>query len=129
MTVQSMEIRRQGAGLGHRHSRARRGADVDCDGGGSQTVCGPDDPTPGGGAHVHTPGGQVCRARLGRHVVQALKPGDVPGLSDALEAALTSLACQAQRTHPARERQTGRAQWGLAPLLRSDEVNACAETA
>ena len=49
------------------------------------------------------------------------------GLYDALEAAMTSLACHAQRAHPKRDRHTGRAQLGLEPLLGSDDVVEVAE--
>jgi hypothetical protein len=41
-------------------------------------------------------------------IVQALKAGDVAGLYDTLEAAITSLACQAQRVYPKRDHPTGR---------------------
>ena len=44
---------------------------------------------------------------LGR-MVKAWTTGDVAGLYDALEEAVTSLACHAQRAHPERDRQTGR---------------------
>jgi hypothetical protein len=43
-------------------------------------------------------------------MVEAWKTGDVAGLYDALEEAITSLACHAQRAHPERDRQTGRLQ-------------------
>ena len=48
-------------------------------------------------------------------IVRALQTGAVAGLSDALEAAITSLAGHAQRAHPKRDRQTGRSQLGLEP--------------
>ena len=62
-------------------------------------------------------------------IVQALKTGDVAGLYDALEAAITSLACHAQRAHPKRDRQTGRLQLGLKPLLESNDLIEFAEAA
>ncbi len=65
---------------------------------------------------------------LGR-IVEALKTGDVAGLYDALEVAITYLACHAQRAHPNRDRQTGRSQLGLEPLLGSDDVMKFAEAA
>jgi hypothetical protein len=54
-------------------------------------------------------------------MVQALKTGDVAGLYAALEEAVTYLACHAQRAHPKRDRQTGRLQLGLAPLMGSHD--------
>jgi hypothetical protein len=62
-------------------------------------------------------------------MVQALKTGDVARLSHALEVAITSLACHAQRAHPERDRRTGRAQLGLEPLCGSDDVIEFAEAA
>ena len=62
-------------------------------------------------------------------IVRALQTGDMAGLYAALEAAMTYLACHAQRAHPKRDRQTGRSQLGLAPLLGSDDVIAFAEAA
>jgi len=55
-------------------------------------------------------------------LVEALKRGDVVGLYAALEAAITSLARHAQRAHPKRDRQTGRAQLGLEPCFEHDDV-------
>ena len=51
------------------------------------------------------------------------------GLYDALEAAMTYLACHAQRAHPKRDRQTGRSQLGLEPLFGSDDVVEFVEAA
>src|SRR2546428_2377185 len=65
---------------------------------------------------------------LGR-IVEALKTGDVAGLSAALEVAITYLACHAQRAHPTRDRHTGRSQLGLEPLFGSDDVMKFAEAA
>ena len=62
-------------------------------------------------------------------LVEAFKRGDLAGLYAALETALTSLACQAQRAHPKRERQTGRAQLGLAPYFENDGMIEFAEAA
>jgi hypothetical protein len=62
-------------------------------------------------------------------VVEALKRGDVAGLSAALEAAITSLACHAQRAHPKRDRQTGRSQLGLEPCFEHDDMIEFAEAA
>jgi len=62
-------------------------------------------------------------------MVRALQRGDVAGLSAALEAAVTSLACHAQRAHPAWDRHTGRSQLGLEPLFGSDDVIEFAEAA
>ncbi len=62
-------------------------------------------------------------------IVQALQRGDVTGLSAALEAAITSLACHAQRAHPERDRRTGRSQLGLEPFFENDDVIDFAEAA
>ena len=71
----------------------------------------------------------MCAVHVLGGIVQALKTGDVAGLSAALEAAMTYLACHAQRAHPKRERQTGRSQLGLEPLFGSDDVVEFAEAA
>jgi hypothetical protein len=71
----------------------------------------------------------MCAVYVCGGIVQALQTGDVAGLSDALEEASTSLACHAQRAHPARDRQTGRLQLGLEPLLGSNNLIACADAA
>ena len=55
-------------------------------------------------------------------IVQALKTGDVAGLYDALEDAVTYLACHAQRAHPKRDRQRGRSQLGLEPCFENDDA-------
>jgi len=47
----------------------------------------------------------------------------------ALEAAITYLARHAQRAHPKRDRQTGRAQLGLEPCFEHDDVIAFADAA
>ena len=69
----------------------------------------------------------TCKvAMCARHVlgalVEALKRGDVIGLYTALEAAITYLACHAQRAHPARVRQRGRSQLGLEPCFENDDA-------
>jgi hypothetical protein len=71
----------------------------------------------------------MCAVHVLGAIVQALKTGDVAGLYDALEAAMTYLACHAQRAHPKRDRQTGRSQRGLEPLFGSDDVIEFAEAA
>ncbi len=71
----------------------------------------------------------MCAVHVLGGIVQALKTGDVVGLSAALEAAVTYLACHAQRAHPKRDRQTGRSQLGLEPLFGSDDVVEFAEAA
>ena len=72
-------------------------------------------------------------ARCAVHVigesVRALQTGDVAGLYAALEAAITYLACHAQRAHPKRDRQTGRSQLGLEPCCEHDGVSELAEAA
>jgi hypothetical protein len=71
----------------------------------------------------------MCAVHVLGGMVQALKTGDVAGLSAALEAAMMYLACHAQRAHPKRDRQTGRSQLGLEPLFGSDDVVEFAEAA
>ena len=58
-----------------------------------------------------------------------MKTGDVAGLYDTLEAAIPYLAWHAQRAHPKRDRQTGRLQLGLEPLLESNDLIEFAEAA
>ena len=71
----------------------------------------------------------MCAVHVLGGIVQALKTGDVAGLYDALEEAVTYLACHAQRAHPKRDRQTGRAQLGLEPCFEHDDVIEFAEAA
>jgi hypothetical protein len=71
----------------------------------------------------------MCAVYVLGGIVQALRTGDMVGLYDALEAAMMYLACHAQRAHPKRDRQTGRSQLGLEPLLGSDDVMELAEAA
>jgi len=71
----------------------------------------------------------MCAVHVLGNVVRALQSGDVPGLYAALEAAVTYLACHAQRAHPARDRHIGRSQLGLEPLFGSDEAIELAEAA
>jgi Transposase DDE domain len=71
----------------------------------------------------------MCAVHVWGGMVQALKTGDVAGLYAALEEAVTYLACHAQRAHPKRDRQTGRLQLGLAPLMGSHDVIELAEAA
>src|SRR5712671_4990928 len=71
----------------------------------------------------------MCAVHVLGAIVRALQSGDVPGLYAALEAAMTYLACHAQRAHPKRDRQTGRAQLGLESLCGSDNAVEFAEAA
>jgi hypothetical protein len=71
----------------------------------------------------------MCAVHVLGGMVQALKTGDVAGLYAAMEAAITYLACHAQRAHPQRDRQTGRSQLGLEPLFGSDDRMEFAEAA
>ena len=71
----------------------------------------------------------MCALHVLGDIGRALQSGDVAELSAALEAAVTYLACHAQRAHPERDRQTGRAQLGLEPLFGSDDVIEFAEAA
>jgi len=71
----------------------------------------------------------MCAMHVLGDIVRALQHGDVAGLYAALEAAITYLACHAQRAHPKRDRQTGRLQLGLEPLLESNDLIEFAEAA
>jgi hypothetical protein len=71
----------------------------------------------------------MCAMHVLGALVEALKRGDMAGLYAALEAAITYLACHAQRAHPTRDRQTGRAQLGLEPCFEHDDVIEFAEAA
>jgi len=64
----------------------------------------------------------MCAMYVVGDVVEALKSGDKASLYAALEAAITSLACHAQRAHPKRDRQTGRSQLGLEPCFENDDM-------
>ena len=46
----------------------------------------------------------MCAVHVLGDIVQALQSGDVPRLYAAMEAAVTYLACHAQRAHPKRDR-------------------------
>src|SRR5256885_3598499 len=69
----------------------------------------------------------MCAVHVVGELVQALKTGNAGGLYAALEAAITYLACHAQRAHPKRDRRTGRSQLGLEPLFGKDDVIQFAE--
>ena len=71
----------------------------------------------------------MCAVPVLGDMVRALKTGDVAGLYEALEAAITYLACHAQRAHLKRDRQTGRSQLGLEPCGAHDGVSELAEAA
>jgi hypothetical protein len=71
----------------------------------------------------------MCAVHVLGDIVQALQRGDVTGLYAALEAAITYLACHAQRAHPERDRRTGRSQLGLEPFFEKDDMIECAEAA
>jgi Transposase DDE domain len=71
----------------------------------------------------------MCAMHVLGALVEALKRGDVVGLYTALEAAITYLACHAQRAHPQRDRQTGRSQLGLEPCFENDDTIEFAEAA
>ena len=71
----------------------------------------------------------MCALHVLGDLVEALKRGDAVGLYAALEAAITYLARHAQRAHPKRDRQTGRAQLGLEPCFEHDDVIEFAEAA
>ena len=71
----------------------------------------------------------MCAVHVIGGIIQALQTGNVAGLYEALEVAITYLACHAQRAHPKRDRQIGRSQLGLEPLFGSDDVIEFAEAA
>lgn len=71
----------------------------------------------------------MCAVHVLGGIIQALKRGDVTALYAAREAAMTYLACHAQRAHPKRDRHTGRSQLGLEPLCGSDKAVELAEAA
>ena len=71
----------------------------------------------------------MCAMHVLGDIVRALQHGDVAGLYAALEAAITYLSCHAQRAHPKRDRQTGRAQLGLEPCFEHEDVIKFAEAA
>ena len=71
----------------------------------------------------------MCAVHVLGGIVQAVKIGDVARLYNAIEAALMSLACHAQRAHPKRDRHTGRSQLGLEPLFGSNDLMEFAEAA
>jgi Transposase DDE domain len=71
----------------------------------------------------------MCARHVLGDIVRALQHGDVAGLYAALEAAITYLSCHAQRAHPKRDRQTGRAQLGLEPCFANEDVIEFAEAA
>src|SRR5256885_4741638 len=64
----------------------------------------------------------MCARHVLGNLVEALQHGEVVGLYAALEAAITYLACHAQRAHPTRDRHRGRSQLGLEPFFGDDDV-------
>jgi hypothetical protein len=71
----------------------------------------------------------MCAIHVLGDVIEALKRGNVVELYAALEAAITYLACHAQRAHPARDRQRGRMQLGLEAYFEHDDGMEFAEAA
>ena len=71
----------------------------------------------------------MCAGHVLGASVRALQSGDARGRYTALEEAVTSLACHAQRAHPERDRHIGRSQLGLDPLFGHDEVIELADAA
>jgi ribosome-associated translation inhibitor RaiA len=64
----------------------------------------------------------MCAVYVLGDIIEALQHGNVGRLYTALEAAITYLARHAQRAHPKRDQQTGRAQLGLAPIFEDEDV-------
>ena len=62
-------------------------------------------------------------------MIEAVKRGDVVELSAALGAAIAYLTWHARRAHPARDRQTGRAELGLEACFENNDVIELAEAA
>ena len=71
----------------------------------------------------------MCALHVLGDIVRALQHGDMTALYAALETAITYLSCHAQRAHPKRDRQTGRAQLGLEPCVENDDGIEFAEAA
>jgi len=71
----------------------------------------------------------MCALHVLGDLVEALKRGDMAELYAALEASILYLARHAQRAHPKRDRQTGRAQLGLDPCFEIDEMIEFADAA
>src|SRR3989441_5533244 len=81
------------------------------------------------GVIISTRKAAMCVTYVVGDIVQALKTAQGTALDDALEDAITYLACHAQRAHPQRDRQTGRLQLGLEPLFGSNETAEIREAA
>jgi hypothetical protein len=81
------------------------------------------------GVIISTRKAAMCVTYVVGDIVQALKTAQGAALEDALEDTITSLACHAQRAHPQRDRQTGRLQLGLEPLLGSNDTAEIREAA
>lgn len=64
----------------------------------------------------------MCAVYVLGDIVEALQQGQRAGLAAALEAAITYLACHAQRAHPKRDQLTGRSQLGLESLFEDENV-------
>jgi hypothetical protein len=81
------------------------------------------------GVVISTRKAAMCVTYVLRDIVQALQTTHVAGLDDALVSAIAYLAYHAQRAHPQRDRQTGRLQLGLEPLLGSEAAAEIQEAA
>jgi len=81
------------------------------------------------GVIISTRKAAMCVTYVVGDIVQALKTAQGTALDDALEDAITYLACHAQRAHPQRDRQTGRLQLGLEPFFGSNETAEIREAA
>ena len=81
------------------------------------------------GVIISTRKAAMCVTYVVGDIVQVLKTAQGTALDDALEDAITYLACHAQRAHPQRDRQTGRLQLGLEPLFGSNDTAEIREAA
>jgi hypothetical protein len=81
------------------------------------------------GVIISTRKAAMCVTYVLGDIVQALTTAQGAALHQALENAITYLACHAQRAHPQRDRQTGRFQLGLEPLLGSNDTAEIREAA
>src|SRR5437867_4698928 len=81
------------------------------------------------GGIISTRKAAMCVTDVVGDIVQVLKTAQGTALDDALEDAITYLACHAQQAHPQRDRQTGRLQLGLEPLFGSNDTAEIREAA
>lgn len=81
------------------------------------------------GVMISTRKAAMCLPNVWGDLVKALKTDQVADLLEALEEAVSYLACHAQRAHPKRDRERGRLQLGLEPIGIGDEAAEIKEAA